>query len=246
MLALCETVHCRRVNLLGYFGQQSTPCGNCDTCLEPPESWDGTIAAQKLLSTVVRLQRERNQRFGAGQLVDILRGKVTDRVTQLNHQTLSTWGIGQDLSEQQWRGVVRQLLAQGLLAVNDDGYGTLVVTEASGEVLADRHSVSMRREAERAARSVRSSGSSKSKAATAELAPADQALFEKLRAWRAGEAREQGVPAYIVFGDATLRAIATLRPSTLAEAGGISGIGEAKLQKYGEGLLEVVASDSIS
>jgi ATP-dependent DNA helicase RecQ len=246
MLALCETVHCRRVNLLGYFGQESTPCGNCDTCLEPPESWDGTVAAQKLLSTVVRLQRERNQRFGAGQLVDILRGKVTDRVTQLNHQTLSTWGIGQDLSEQQWRGVVRQLLAQGLLAVNDDGYGTLVVTEASGEVLAGRRTVSMRREAERAARSVRSSGSSKSKAATAELAPADQGLFEKLRAWRAGEAREQGVPAYIVFGDATLRAIATARPSTLAEAGGISGIGEAKLQKYGESLLEVVASDSIS
>jgi ATP-dependent DNA helicase RecQ len=246
MLALCETVHCRRVNLLGYFGQESTPCGNCDTCLEPPESWDGTVAAQKLLSTVVRLQRERNQRFGAGQLVDILRGKVTDRVTQLNHQTLSTWGIGQDLSEQQWRGVVRQLLAQGLLAVNDDGYGTLVVTEASGEVLAGRRTVSMRREAERAARSVRSSGSSKSKAAAAELAPADHGLFEKLRAWRAGEAREQGVPAYIVFGDATLRAIATARPSTLGEAGGISGIGEAKLQKYGESLLEVVASDSIS
>jgi ATP-dependent DNA helicase RecQ len=246
MLALCETVHCRRVNLLGYFGQQSTPCGNCDTCLEPPESWDGTVAAQKLLSTVVRLQRERNQRFGAGQLIDILRGKVTDRVTQLGHQSLSTWGIGQDLSDQQWRGVVRQLLAQGLLAVNDDGYGTLVITEASGEVLAGRHPVSMRREAERAARSVRSSGSSKSKAATAQLAPNDQGLFEKLRAWRAGEAREQGVPAYIVFGDATLRAIATQRPSTLAQAGGITGIGEAKLQKYGEALLEVVAGDAIS
>jgi len=246
MLALCETVHCRRVNLLGYFGQQSTPCGNCDTCLEPPESWDGTVAAQKLLSTVVRLQRERNQRFGAGQLIDILRGKVTDRVTQLNHQSLSTWGIGQDLSDQQWRGVVRQLLAQGLLAVNDDGYGTLVITEASGEVLAGRHPVSMRREAERAARSVRSSGSSKSKAATAELAPADQELFEKLRAWRAGEAREQGVPAYIVFGDATLRAVATERPTTLAQAGGITGIGEAKLQKYGEALIDVVAGDAIS
>lgn len=246
MLALCETVHCRRVNLLGYFGQQSTPCGNCDTCLEPPESWDGTVAAQKLLSTVVRLQRERNQRFGAGQLIDILRGKVTDRVTQLNHQSLSTWGIGQDLSDQQWRGVVRQLLAQGLLAVNDDGYGTLVITEASGEVLAGRHPVSMRREAERAARSVRSSGSSKSKAATAELAPADQELFEKLRAWRAGEAREQGVPAYIVFGDATLRAVATQRPTSLAQAGGITGIGEAKLQKYGEALLAVVAGDAIS
>ncbi|WP_374945466.1 DNA helicase RecQ [Agreia sp.] len=244
MLALCETVHCRRVNLLGYFGQESTPCGNCDTCLEPPESWDGTVAAQKLLSTVVRLQRERNQRFGAGQLIDILRGKVTDRVTQLGHQSLSTWGIGQDLSDQQWRGVVRQLLAQKLLAVNDDGYGTLVITDESGEVLAGRHPVSMRREAERAARSVRSSGSSKSKAATAQLATADQGLFEKLRAWRAGEAREQGVPAYIVFGDATLRAIATQRPATLDQAGGISGIGEAKLQKYGEALLEVVANES--
>jgi ATP-dependent DNA helicase RecQ len=246
MLALCETVHCRRVNLLGYFGQESTPCGNCDTCIEPPESWDGTVAAQKLLSTVVRLQRERNQRFGAGQLIDILRGKVTDRVTQLGHQSLSTWGIGQDLSDQQWRGVVRQLLAQGLLAVNDDGYGTLVITEASAEVLAGRHPVSMRREAERAARSVRSSGSSKSKAATAQLATADQGLFEKLRAWRASEAREQGVPAYIVFGDATLRAIATERPTTLDQAGGISGIGEAKLQKYGEALLEVVAAEAIS
>jgi ATP-dependent DNA helicase RecQ len=246
MLALCETVHCRRVNLLGYFGQQSTPCGNCDTCLEPPESWDGTVAAQKLLSTVVRLQRERNQRFGAGQLIDILRGKVTDRVTQLGHQSLATWGIGQDLSDQQWRGVVRQLLAQGLLAVNDDGYGTLVITDASADVLAGRHPVSMRREAERAARSVRSSGSSKSKAATAQLAPADQGLFEKLRAWRAGEAREQGVPAYIVFGDATLRAIATERPTSLAQAGGITGIGEAKLQKYGEALLEVVAAEAIS
>jgi ATP-dependent DNA helicase RecQ len=246
MLALCETVHCRRVNLLGYFGQQSTPCGNCDTCLEPPESWDGTVAAQKLLSTVVRLQRERNQRFGAGQLIDILRGKVTDRVTQLGHQSLATWGIGQDLSDQQWRGVVRQLLAQGLLAVNDDGYGTLVITEASADVLAGRHPVSMRREAERAARSVRSSGSSKSKAATAQLAPADQGLFEKLRAWRAGEAREQGVPAYIVFGDATLRAIATERPTSLAQAGGITGIGEAKLQKYGEALLDVVAAEAIS
>jgi ATP-dependent DNA helicase RecQ len=246
MLALCETVHCRRVNLLGYFGQASTPCGNCDTCIEPPESWDATVAAQKLLSTVVRLQRERNQRFGAGQLIDILRGKVTDRVTKMDHQSLSTWGIGQDLSDQQWRGVVRQLLAQGLLAVNDDGYGTLVITEASAEVLAGRHPVSMRREAERAARSVRSSGSTKSKAATAQLATQDQGLFEKLRAWRASEAREQGVPAYIVFGDATLRAVATERPTTLEAAGDISGIGEAKLQKYGDALLEVVASDAIS
>src|SRR6478736_9134825 len=127
MLALCETVHCRRQNLLGYFGQASEPCGNCDTCLEPPASWDGTVASQKLLSTVVRLQRERNQRFGAGHLVDILRGKSTPRMQQYGHDQLSTFGIGQDLSDAQWRGVVRQLLAQGLLQAVGD-YGVLTLT----------------------------------------------------------------------------------------------------------------------
>jgi len=162
MLALCETVSCRRVNLLGYFGQKSEPCGNCDTCITPPESWDGTIPAQKLLSTVVRLDRERNQRFGAGHLVDILRGKRTDRVAQWKHDELSTWGIGTELSEQQWRGVVRQLLAQGLLAVNDDGYGTLVITPESGSVLSGERVVHLRREPERVASSRGGSGGSRS------------------------------------------------------------------------------------
>jgi ATP-dependent DNA helicase RecQ len=235
MLALCETVQCRRQQLLGYFGQRSEPCGNCDTCLAPPESWDGTVAAQKLLSTVVRLWRERHQRFGAGHLIDILRGKETDRVRQHGHDELTTYGIGTDLSEQEWRGVVRQLLAQGLLAVGADGYGTLVITDASAAVLTGARTVMLRREVARPTRA------SKQKAG-AEL-PADaRPLFERLREWRAGVAREAGVPAYIVFGDATLRGIALTRPSSLDELATISGVGEKKLESYGEGVLEVVAS----
>ena len=235
MLALCETIECRRVQLLAYFGEDSTACGNCDTCLTPPESIDGTIPAQKLLSTVVRLQRERNQRFGAGALIDILMGKTTPRTTQHRHQELSTWGIGNDLSEQEWRGVVRQLLAQGLLAVNSDGYGTLLVTEASSSVLGGSRPVRLRKEAERTTRSAK-----KSKVA-ADLPAEASSLFEKLREWRSAEAREQGVPAYIVFGDATLRGIAITRPDSLEELSTITGVGEKKLDSYGAALLKVVA-----
>ncbi|HWU59125.1 MAG TPA: DNA helicase RecQ, partial [Microbacteriaceae bacterium] len=242
MLALCETVQCRRVNLLSYFGQPSQPCGNCDTCLAPPESWDGTVPAQKFLSTVVRLQRERGQRFGAGHLIDILRGKRTPRVEQHGHASLSTWGIGEDLSEQQWRGVVRQLLAQGLLKVNDDGYGTLAITQASAEVLSGSRTVQLRREPERVAGSRGSRGASGAKAVVADLPGAAVPLFEALRAWRAEQAREQGVPAYIVFGDATLRGVALTQPASLADLDGISGIGAKKLETYGQQLLEVVAA----
>jgi ATP-dependent DNA helicase RecQ len=238
MLALCETVECRRVQLLKYFGQQSAPCGNCDTCLAPPESWDGTVPAQKLLSTVVRLWREKNQRFGAGHLIDVLLGRDTERVRQNGHTELTTYGIGTELSEQEWRGVVRQLLAQGLLAVNSDGYGTLVITDASAEVLSGTRTVSLRREPERAVKA------SKRSAAGAELPGDARPLFEKLREWRAGVAREQGVPAYIVFGDATLRGIALTRPGSLGDLGTISGVGEKKLESYGAGVLEVVGGDS--
>ncbi|GHD45319.1 ATP-dependent DNA helicase RecQ [Mycetocola manganoxydans] len=236
MLALCETVECRRRNLLSYFGQPSEPCGNCDTCLDPPAVWDGTIPAQKLLSTIVRLKRERNQEFGAGHLIDILRGKTTARTSQHSHETIATWGIGADLSEQQWRGVVRQLLAKRLLATRGE-YGTLGLTESSAEVLSGSMPVPMRTEPERRA----SSGSAR-RAAVADLAPADLELFEALRAWRASEAKEQGVPAYIVFGDATLREIATARPATVEDLAGISGIGEKKRSSYGAALLEVVAA----
>jgi ATP-dependent DNA helicase RecQ len=235
MLALCETVGCRRQRLLAYFGEQSGPCGNCDTCITPPESWDGTVPAQKFLSTVVRLQRERQQRYGAGQIIDILLGKSTPRVLQLGHESLSTFGIGQDVTEAEWRGVVRQLLAQGLLAVHGDGYGTLVITDASAEVLSGKRQVMLRREAPKAAKSAKRS------TVAVDLDAPSAALFERLREWRAATAREQGVPAYIVFGDATLRGIALTRPSSLAELGTISGLGEKKLETYGEAVLEVVA-----
>ncbi|MFF1632821.1 DNA helicase RecQ [Leifsonia sp. NPDC058248] len=238
MLALCETVQCRRVDLLGYFGQKSEPCGNCDTCITPPETWDGTVPAQKLLSTVVRLQRERNQRFGAGHLIDILRGKRTPRVDQYGHDALATWSIGEDLSDSQWRGVVRQVIAQELLKPEGE-YGVLTITPDSASVLSGDRTVMMRREPERPERASRSS---RSASAAADLAPADQPLFEELRAWRAEQARTQGVPAYIVFGDATLRAIASARPASLGDLDGITGIGAKKREAYGEGLLAVVAA----
>ncbi|WP_354567282.1 DNA helicase RecQ [Glaciihabitans sp. UYNi722] len=237
MLALCETVECRRVQLLAYFGEISTPCGNCDTCLSPPEAWDGTVPAQKLLSTVVRLQRERNQKFGAGQIIDILLGKTTPRVTQYDHGSLSTFGIGTELGEQEWRGVVRQLLAQGVLAVNSDGYGTLITTESSAAVLGSQRSVMLRREPERPTRAARAR-----RTALADLPASAAPVFEQLRTWRAAEAKEQGVPAYVIFHDATLREIATGIPSTLAELGTMSGVGENKLAKYGEAILGVLGA----
>ena len=237
MLALCETVQCRRMQLLAYFGETSTPCGNCDTCLSPPESVDGTVPAQKLLSTIVRLERERGQRFGAGHLIDILLGKSTPRIVQNRHDEISTFGIGTDISDQDWRGVVRQLLAQGLLAVNSDGYGTLVITPLSAEVLSGVRQVSLRKEVERPPKR-----SAKSRVAVANLPAEAVSVFDALRAWRASEAKEQGVPAYVIFHDATLREVATLRPASLEQLGTVTGVGETKLAKYGQGLLDVLAS----
>lgn len=237
MLALCETVRCRRVQLLDYFGETATACGNCDTCLQPPESWDGTIAAQKLLSTVYRLDRERHQRFGTGHCVDILLGRATDKVQQHRHDSLTVFGIGTELSEAEWRGVVRQLLAEGLLAVEGD-YGTLALTDTSAEVLGRRRTVMLRREPARTARPAKPRGAA---TMVAELAPATAEVFERLRAWRAATAREQGVPAYVIFHDATLRQIATDAPSALADLSRVSGVGEAKLAKYGEQVLAVLA-----
>ncbi|MBQ1039623.1 MULTISPECIES: DNA helicase RecQ [Micromonospora] len=242
MLALCETVRCRRVQLLEYFGETSTAaCGNCDTCLTPPETWDGTVAAQKLLSAVFRLDRERNQRFGAGHCIDILLGKQNDKISQHGHDSLTVFGIGSELSEAEWRGVVRQLLAEGLLAVEGD-YGTLALTEASADVLGRRRTVTMRREPEKPASS-RSSKPRGSATVVAELTPAAASLFERLRGWRATTAKEQGVPAYVIFHDATLRQIATDAPGSLAELSGVSGVGENKLAKYGEQILAVLAED---
>ncbi|MFE7172492.1 DNA helicase RecQ [Streptomyces sp. NPDC057616] len=245
MLALCETVRCRRGQLLAYFGQDPEPtgCGNCDTCLTPPETWDGTVAAQKVLSTVVRLQRERGQKFGAVQIVDILLGRRTAKVIQFDHDQLSVFGIGEELTEGEWRGVVRQLLAQGLLAVEGE-YGTLVLTDDSGTVLRREREVPLRKEPKKpaTARSSSGRGERKAKAAAAELPEELQPAFEALRAWRAEQAREQGVPAYVIFHDATLREIATVWPTSVQQLGGIGGVGEKKLTTYGEGVLEVLAS----
>ncbi|NYT63215.1 DNA helicase RecQ [Alcaligenaceae bacterium] len=238
MLGLCETVTCRRERLLAYFEQTLAPCGNCDTCLEPPEAWDGTVASQKILSAVYRLWRERGQRFGAGHLIDILRGKPTDRVKQYEHDSMTVFGIGADLSEQAWRGVLRQLLAQSLLAVDNEGYGTLALTEASRAVLKGEHTLMFRREPEKKARNSRSA-SARTKEAIV-LPGEAQARFDILRTWRSEVARSHGVPAYVIFHDATLREIALTCPESLEDLGGISGVGVRKLEAYGEELLRCV------
>jgi ATP-dependent DNA helicase RecQ len=238
MLALCETVGCRRVQLLGYFGEHREPCGNCDTCLSPPQAWDGTVAAQKLLSTVYRLRHERHQKFGAGHVIDILLGKNTPRITQHRHDGLTVFGIGTELRDSEWRGVVRQLLAQGLLAVEGD-YGTLVLTPDSSQVLRKQRPVMLRREPERPVRPAKTAKAAK---AEATALPAEAALvFDRLRAWRAAAAKEQGVPAYVIFHDSALREIATKMPSTLAELSTVSGVGETKLARYGQQILDTLA-----
>jgi ATP-dependent DNA helicase RecQ len=250
MLALCETIECRRGQLLGYFGEQAGVCGNCDTCLSPPQAWDGTVAAQKLLSTVLRLRRERNQKFGAGQSIDILLGKRTPKVIQHGHDSLTVFGIGTELRDTEWRAVVRQLLAQGVLAVEGD-YGTLVLTDVSAEVLSRRREVRLRHDPARAAQAkparTRAAGSASATAATAAAAAADlpeaaTAVFEQLRAWRAAAAKEQGVPAYVIFHDATLRQIAAQSPSTLADLAAVNGVGETKLARYGQQILDLLAA----
>ncbi len=243
MLALCETVECRRVQLLAYFGQSygaggAQPCGNCDTCLVPPEAWDGTVAAQKVLSTVFRLDRERRQKFGAGQIVDILLGKRTPKVEQFGHDSLSVFGVGTELSESEWRTVLRQLIAQGLLAV-EGTYQTFVLTDASRPVLRGEREVRMRRDPPRQPRT--RSRASRAQQPAVELPAGAASVFERLRTWRGAVAKEQGLPAYVIFHDATLREIAARQPTGLAELGTISGIGEAKLARYGEQVLATLA-----
>jgi len=256
MLALCETAGCRRTQMLAYFGETGTgPCGNCDTCLSPPSIWDGTIAAQKLLSTVVRLSRLGGPSFGAGQPIDILLGRETERVLSYGHNKLSTFGIGAELREAEWRGVVRQLLAGGLLAVEGD-HGTLAVTDASAEVLRGERQVTFRRDAPQPAASGSGSGGSSARggksrrgaagtAATApaavELTPEAEAVFERLRAWRTGVAKELGMPPYVIFHDSTLRLIAAAPPTTLPGLAQVNGVGETKLARYGQQILDVLA-----
>jgi len=238
MLALCETVECRRQNLLGYFGQDSQPCGNCDTCLEETETFDGLVPAQKLLSTIVRLKRERNQSFGAGHLIDILRGASTERMRQQGHDKIATYGIGADLSDQDWRSVVRQLLARGILMAQGE-YGTLAPGEQAAAVLRGEMQVPLRKDTIGRATTTRARKSTSADA----VDPADRALFEALRVWRAETARELGRAAYMVFGDATLRALAEHRPKAPADLEGITGIGEKKREAFGDSVLAIIAAN---
>jgi ATP-dependent DNA helicase RecQ len=252
MLALCETAGCRRAQMLSYFGEELAggACGNCDTCLSPPEVWDGTVAAQKLLSTVVRLERARGPSFGAGQPIDILLGRKTPRVQSYGHDRLSVFGVGGELSEGEWRGVVRQLLASGLLAVTGD-HGTLALTEASGHVLRGERQVMFRRDAPRPVPAAGGGRASADGAAGkprrvapvhAELTPEAEAVFERLRAWRTGVAKELGMPPYVIFHDSTLRQIAASPPSTLAGLAAVNGVGQTKLDRYGEQILAILSS----
>ena len=242
MLGLCETITCRRQRLLQYFGQNMSGCGNCDNCLVPPEAWDGTVAAQKMLSTIYRLWKERGQRYGAGHLIDILRGKQTPRVLEHGHGSLTVFGIGQDLSEQAWRSVLRQLLAHSLLMVDQEGYGTLALTDLSRAVLKGERTLLLRREAERTTeRSGRAGTTPRSKAPQSDLPLAAQPIFEALRTWRAGIARSHGVPAYVIFHDASLREIALARPDSLEALSHVNGVGAKKLESYGESILACIA-----
>jgi ATP-dependent DNA helicase RecQ len=239
MLALSETAGCRRQMLLDYFGERSEPCGNCDNCINPPATWDGTVAAQKLLSTIVRIDRSQRRAFGAGQLIDILLGRDTDRIAQNRHHELSTYGIGTELDESGWRSVVRQLLAMNVIQAHGD-YGVLRMTERGASVLGGGEQVQLRTDVRE--QRVRTSRSSRPKPELDSLQPDQLARFERLREWRRDTAREQSVPAYVVFNDATLRELAVERPDTITALAGISGVGRSKLEQYGEEVLDVIAS----
>ncbi len=233
LLGYCEAATCRRVVLLDYFGEQSSACGNCDTCLAPPALWDGTIAAQKFLSAAIRT----GQRFGAGHLIDVLAGRSTERVVSLRHDALPTFGVGADLDDRAWRSVARQLVAQGMLRVDAGAYGALRVTDAASPVLRGGAQLDLR---QAAPKPPRRRAAARSAPSAAPLGAPDSDLFEALRAERRAIAAEQGVPAYVVFHDATLREIAASRPATAVELLGVAGIGAAKAERYGARILAVV------
>jgi len=244
LLALAEAHDCRRVRLLAYFGETSTPCGNCDNCLHPPETWDGTDAARKALSCIYRFHQQRGQSFGAGHLIDVLRGKQTDKVTQFHHETLSTFGIGADLSEAQWRSVLRQLIALGHVEAGGE-YNTLHLTPTAREVLRGGVELHLRHVSDAPTRTRKGTKGvkaprSKDKAPPIALDADALERYASLKAWRAEVAKEHNLPAYVVFHDATLAEMARSQPASLDALGQISGVGEKKLEAYGREILRVL------
>jgi ATP-dependent DNA helicase RecQ len=243
LLGLAEASDCRRVRLLAYFGEPSQSCGNCDNCLHPPEVWDGTDAARKLLSTIYRIQQMSGISFGAGHLMDIVRGKATEKVAQYGHESLSTFGIGANFTELQLRGVLRQLIAMGALAVDAQAFNTLQLTEQSRGVLKGEVTVRLRESVStpverKSRRTTRLSAVVK---APINLDSEGLMRYSALKAWRAEVAREHNLPAYVIFHDATLAAIAQRAPQSLDDLQGISGIGAKKLEAYASEVLRVVA-----
>ncbi len=238
LLALAEATDCRRVRLLAYFDEHSEPCGNCDNCLHPPAVWDGTDAARKLLSTVFRAEQHSGFSFGSGHIMDILRGKSTEKMTQFGHSQLSTFGIGANFSETQLRGVLRQLIAMGALNVQGQVFNTLQLTEGSRAVLRGDIKVLLRESVshkpEKKSRKPQAPGP-----AAANLGQDDLVRYINLKSWRAEVAKEHNLPAYVIFHDATLAHIASINPQNLDDLRGISGIGVKKLEAYGEAVLQV-------
>ena len=232
LLGLCETAGCRRVRLLDYFGEASEPCGNCDTCMEPPQTWDATDAARKALSCIFRT----GQRFGSRHLIDVLRGHATERVGQWRHQDLSVFGIGADIDEAAWRDIFRQLVTLGFVRPDHEAFGALRLTDSSRPVLKGEQRIDMRRMAPRKGKSA----TVRRKAAAEGLTAADASLLERLRTWRSEQARTQSVPAYVIFHDATLSAIASAHPRDIEDLSTIHGIGAKKLERYGPELMALL------
>ena len=237
LLAYAEATRCRREVLLGAFGEDfHGPCGRCDNCIDPPKTWDATVSAQKALSAVYRS----GQRFGSGHVIDILRGIDNERMSQLGHDRLTTFGIGADMDEKQWRSVFRQLLASGLLATDAEGFGTLRLTASSRDVLVGDKSVHMREETRPARKASRRRDSQLVTGASLGIEAYEQPMWEALRTLRSKLAKQHGVPAYVIFHDATLLAMLRALPETEEDLASISGIGEAKLKRYGRAFLDVI------
>ncbi len=234
MLGLCETLTCRRVRLLDYFGQQSAPCGNCDTCMSPPSAFDATEAVQKLLSTIYRV----GQRFGAGHVLDVLRGSDSEKIRQWRHQDLSTFGIGSDKAEAEWRAILRQVIAFGLVDIDHENYGALKLSAQARAVLKGEQQIMLRRYL-KPVKSKRTSVKPKGFTET-DLSTEQQSIFERLRWWRVETARTHNVPAYVIFHDASLREIAKAMPVSLDALRQVSGVGEKKLESYGEQIIALV------
>ena len=235
MLGLCETLTCRRMHLLDYFGQASVPCGNCDTCMHPPVSFDATVAVQKLLSTIYRV----DQRFSAGHVIEVLRGIETDKVAQWRHAQLSTFGIGAESSEAEWRAILRQTIALGLISVDYESYNALKLTDTARPVLRGAQQVQLR-QYQKPVKQKRQSAASRGYVES-DLSVEEQTIFDKLRWWRVETARTHNVPAYVIFHDATLREIAKAQPRCLDDLRGVSGVGERKLDTYGADIVALIA-----